>query len=257
QPPYTALGYSCAGISDDGTRLCLTLTPPAKDISFARIWDTTSGRMIKELRLPGRDRLVRLAPDGKSLLVATSTSVDRPELWNLEDGQKEHGKKVAHVSGSFHEAVFSPDGRLIAVIHNDKPRVECWDTSTGEVLLNFAREEGLEGRALSAAFSPDSAVLAVGRPGGIDLLQARTGKGIRTLKTGFLPVHVAFSHDARTLAIASEKAVRFIDVASGTLQDPDGHIDVVTALAFSSDGARLASLAHHGSVLLWDVKSRR
>lgn len=73
---------------------------------------------------------------------------------------------------------------------------------------------------------------------------------------------LAWSPDAKTIAVAGFKEVRLVDAASkeqiGALK---GAADAVRAVAFSKDGSRLAAAgglpARSGEVQIWDIASRK
>jgi WD40 repeat protein len=77
---------------------------------------------------------------------------------------------------------------------------------------------------------------------------------------------IAFSPDGRLLASGTSadepswdmhKTVRVWDLATGLERGPfRGHCNHVHSVAFSPDGARLATASGDGTVLLWDIIGR-
>jgi WD40 repeat protein len=149
---------------------------------------------------------------------------------------------------------FSPDNRQLALVaHEDKKfTLKFWNASDGTLQLTFpSSEEELR----SIAFSPDGRTLATGSfsSGTITLWSAETGTIRHQLTGGTGTVHaISFSRDGRTLASCDEDpTIKLWDVSNGRLIQSFFAGDKVRSLAFSPDGASLASSGDN--VTLWDV----
>ncbi|MGH9628251.1 MAG: c-type cytochrome domain-containing protein, partial [Bryobacteraceae bacterium] len=72
---------------------------------------------------------------------------------------------------------------------------------------------------------------------------------------------LAWNPDGKTIALAGYKQVRLVDAATNkTVATLEGHAETVRAVAFSSDGTRLAAAGglpgRKGEVKIWDVAKR-
>ncbi|GAA4023427.1 hypothetical protein GCM10022247_54720 [Allokutzneria multivorans] len=145
-------------------------------------------------------------------------------------------------------AVFSPDGRFLAAVAGR--RLHLWDAIRREPLVperrptsgrkkrqgNRTRQPQHIAWVNCAAFSPDSAFVAVG--GSYE----------------FYDEHGVL-HDGDPV-----NAVSLIDVRSGSTDGPPflaGHGEEITSAAFSLDATLLSATDEGGTTWLWDVATRQ
>jgi hypothetical protein len=116
----------------------------------------------------------------------------------------------------------------------------------------------------AVAFSPDGKLLAVGSYGRVTVWDLAPAKPIRVLTQVLGAVNdVKFSPDGKLLAVAGGQPsargdLRLFDTTDWTLAASlGGHLDTVSGVSFSPDGARLASASFDKTVRLWDVKAHK
>ncbi|MFN2168185.1 MAG: WD40 repeat domain-containing protein, partial [Anaerolineae bacterium] len=172
---------------------------------------------------------------------------------------------------------FTPDGATLLSVSADG-QVRRWATATG---LASAGELALDidTPLAQAAFSADRSQLAVmGKDGMVQVWSVADGKQVRTFGPTAGGPAVALSDDGTLVAASDGVNIRVWDVASGeTLQEMVGycedeayttveacedaeetwlgHLDEVTALAFSPDNQLLASGSTDTTVVFWAVES--
>ena len=89
--------------------------------------------------------------------------------------------RFKHIPGWYvHRAIYSPDGKRIASASRGGGEVILWDAATGKELARCGSV--VAGHAHALAFSPDGAVLAIGKNKAIILVDTATFKVLHTLK---------------------------------------------------------------------------
>jgi WD40 repeat protein/tRNA A-37 threonylcarbamoyl transferase component Bud32 len=186
----------------------------------ARLWDARSNREVRRTELDAWGWSVAFNRAGTILAVASGHfgQPSRVTLHDVASGQLLH-TLLGH-SGPVQGLSFSPDGRLLA--SSDNPgAVKIWDATSGRL----ARDLGtMPGGTTSLAFSPDGRHLVVS-VGTMDMFWPEKQGQCVVFDTA------TWRLDRRIL----------------------GHAAVVSSLAFSPDGAALATASYDATIKLWDT----
>ncbi len=209
-------------------------------------------------------RTLAFAPDGRTLGLTELNG--EASLWDSVSGE---ARPVARGSNRLmHALAFAPDGRTFAVSDGDGV-VALKDLESGETRLEIATSPT---KLRSLVFAPDGRTLAMTGGEGEVLLWDLITNRRRLCFRGHRGVvnAVAFSPDGRTVASGGgERTITLWDPETGlvrkileghpwTLYSPDVKLIYLNAMAFSPDGATLATTALlEPHVRLWDVASGR
>lgn len=243
--------------SPDGTILastsCATSEGPFSGCDKAEIllWDVTSRKLIGTPLIGHQDYAISLSfnPDGKTLL---SSSVDGTSiLWDVDSGEV-IGEPLI---GSYF--VFSPDGKLLATLSEDKKSIVFVDilkrVNTGNPLI------APEGAQLSAiAFNPDGKKIAATYDTSyIVIWDLDNEKIITQIFAGLdnAAGKIIFSPDGSLIASQNLTAPILFNAQSGEPigHSLTGHSSYVNDFSFSPDGKLLASVANDRSLILWNL----
>jgi WD40 repeat protein len=250
-------GPRALAFSPDGKKLAAGAYPSEEVL----LWDVQRRRRIAAFGAT-RSEIASLAfsPDGS--LLAGGDEGGRIRLWRIEMNEV-----AAELEGHEHDdvfaAAFSADGRtLLSASHDGTVRV--WDLPRD--LAPGRQLASTPATIHSLAVAPDGSSVAA-----VELLagEARTflwpaARGAKPLVAHDPPSRFgctpAFSPDGKILATsaAAKPAVLLWEAASlRPLRVLGPTSGVVGAVAFTSDGHRLASASKDGTVGMWEVASGR
>jgi WD40 repeat protein len=265
------------------------------------VWDAEAGRLKRKLTgNTGMVMCVAVSADGKFIASAGLGGVLEGEFWQeVKVWGAEAGKERFILRGhsrAFNSSVaISADGKRIVsggsepagaegeAGRRQQPKsvgvVRVWQTeSVGPAVLQ-TRARGTLLWGVGVAFDPDGKCILLARtvpsgrptdaPAEVKVLDARKGKPRLTLADTGGATCWAFSPDGKSVALGDKAgAVRAWDLRSGReIFTVAAHRAPVTSVAFSSDGACIASGSGEGNwqkakqtwgeVTVWDVKTGR
>lgn len=211
-----------------------------------RLWRVADGKPVHILRgHAGEVGSIAFSPDGACLAAGS-------QIWNVSDGALLH---VLEGSGG-RDVVFSLDGACLASCSR------IWSASDG-LLLYELKEVSDSG---NVKFSPDGSIIASAAYDDhtVHLRRVADGALVHTLEGPcgivWTQVCTSFSPDGTLLATGfsdpySLHAILLWRVADGTLLCIlEGHTRPINSVAFSPDGAYLASCSDDGTVCLWGLE---
>ena len=240
--------------------------------SDLRIWEVATGTLYQAAppALAARtNRLLALAPDRVSLVLTTNN--ETIELDRVADGVMQ---AIFPSSEAIQSAEFSPDGTLIATLGRD---VVLWRARDGVFLRRLVTRQIGEINPMALAFSPDSALLAVGIAGShgrtVQLwrLDSQTEPINITAPSKDSIATLAFSHDGQLLAAAGgtpgsgsflklfpdwprHNPITIWRVRDGArVQTLAGHLHGTSPLQFTPDDRQLVSGGGDHTIRVWRV----
>jgi RNA polymerase sigma factor (sigma-70 family) len=241
--------YRNALFSPDGKLLATSSLD--KDKYLLTVWDTTTGRKVRDL--PGAGVCLAFSPDGKRL--AAGSWSGKFDVWEVDTGRRfssedcrhahataaclsEAGDRVVTVGASistwdsatgkrldslavptdpyWDRSHCTPDGRFVLTFVRDGEAYRAAVWNVAQRRKEFALPAPGQRVAGATAFSADGSLLAIAHPGKPTLVRVwdlRRRKEVRSFPHPN-PARLFFSGDRKTLFIAGPKVTAF-DLASG------------------------------------------
>ncbi|HEU5035039.1 MAG TPA: AAA family ATPase [Mycobacteriales bacterium] len=231
------------------------------------VWDLGSGARFGRLvhvgaldGLPGAPAMA-LSPDGGRF--AARVGPGRVRLYSVRTLRAVGTFTVG--GGDVHALAWSRRGVL--AVGETEGGVQLWSTGATPSRLR-ALSQGA-GDVTDLAFSPDGEKLAVTTEvepkdpasnapatGGVGIWDAATGRSVSVRPLKDPGSAVAWSHDGRTLALASGQGQLQVMDVEGHVRRTFGHLydDTITDVAFLADGDLLAG-GYNGIVVRWDPRT--
>jgi WD40 repeat protein len=216
-----------------------------------RVWNPDTARL--EAQLPGPDGYMagKFSPTADTLVIPTwEASLVR--LWPISEKSAEVVVGPPEVRG-IESASFDATGERIVYVAA-KGKIVVRDLESGrEVTLGGAPEI-----VYGAEFSPDGQhVAALPETGAVQVWRIdRPDRPERALRGHRGRVNeLAYGADGRLVTAGADRTVRVWDPRGGPAVVMRGHDDEVTTVVFTSDGRKVLSSSHDGTLRLWDART--
>ncbi len=221
-----------------------------------RIWDAQSGDLT-DVYYDHFDAITALqfAPENTGASRIVTASLDSTaKVWYTENAETIHTFKH---NGPVYDAVFSPDGTLVATAGADSLAM-IWDAKTGELLYKLTAHNDV---VFSVAFSPDgSKLLTTSADATARIWDTKKGIALERLG-GHRSIVIAgiFSPDGnRVVTCSADSTIKIWNGKNGGwVQNLRGHQGVVRKVVFTPDGSALASVSGDRTARIWDIETGR
>ncbi|GAA2637638.1 hypothetical protein SMC26_37690 [Actinomadura fulvescens] len=251
--PIQSVAYS-----PDGTRLAT-----GGSDGFTRFWDVTSHEQVGVSLGDNHFTVQRVAfsPDGRLVAAAGADGVVRL-------GDPVTYQQIGGVLRGSTAVALSPDGKTLAAgaPEGSGTGIRLWDVATRRPIgrpeepADRRRPRGRAG-VHGIGFSRDGRTVATLGSDGVRTWDTASGR--QTGPTTYLWRRTGvsrFGPDGRLLAVQRGDSIRFFDVGARRETGPrirlPGHTEVVSAMAVSPDGARLATAGFDRKVRVFDIATR-
>lgn len=236
---------NAVAFSPDGTKVAT-----ASLDGTARIWDVNTQQTLGILRGHAQPVMaVAFSPDNTKIVTGSTDNMIR--LWDVNTYQQ-IGRPFQGHSDWITTITFSPDGTALITGSIDKT-VRIWDIQTHQQIGEL---RGHTGPIHAVAVSPDGTKIATGSEDKtVRIWDAQTYQPISEPLYG--PVSnitvVSFSPDSKMVATGSQSGVVTIFDANSfkRIAEFPAHERVITALAFSPDGAKMITSSRDKRAIIW------
>jgi WD40 repeat protein len=229
-------------LSEDG-RLAARVDKGGK----VRVRDVLSGRFVRTIRHPGHATTLAFDERGERLVTGAADGTIR--VWRVSDGRLD---RVVRGPRGITAVALSPNGeRLLAAGRDAMARIWNLDNGNPERTLS-AHNAPLT----SGSFSGSGRfVVTTNRDYDARLFDVETGEQVWVLSQAAIVSGADFSADGRWVAIAGPGYAGVVDARTGErILLLNGHDRILTSVAFSPTGWRIATGGESGAVRTYDCR---
>ncbi len=229
---------TAVAFSPDGTRILSgagTQLYPRRADNSAKLWDTTTGRIIQTFRHADELASVSISPDGTRVL--TGSNDKTMKLWDAASGRLLHS--FGGYSYPVYSVTFSPDGA--DVLSGNLDGIKLYNATSGHLMRDFKDATGVS----SARFSPEGKRVASGTfQNTVELWDSTTGQRMDVPgnpDSQASPTAVGFTLDNAHVVSGSESELRLWDIPNGVRIFAEDS----TRIAVSNGGNRILAGGDH------------
>ena len=262
-----AAAVGAVAVSHDGKTIASGTVEPAGNVY---VWNLADGKELQSWQAHvGRVYCLAFSLDGKQLVSGGNNRAYAPPkqdpyalaVWDPATGKKIHLFDEQDMRA--HSVAFSGDGRWLAsagIGSKTISNIHVWDAKTFKNVRLLKGPRGQDVTAHALAFSPDSKSLAAASySDAIYLWGVGDGALLQTIPKHGIIESMAFSADGKMLARAgtdnSNIGVWDIDKRQARHPRADHHSEIITGLAVSCDGKRIATGSHDKTGRTWELSS--
>ncbi len=202
--------------------------------STIRVWNKTTGEIIREIKQPVGISYMDLSKDGR--FVVTGNYDSRVRIWDIQTGKMV--KEFSGHTGTIWTVAVNHDGSKIASAGDDNV-IHIWDVASGTLIRKL---QGHKRIVWSVKFSPDGNTLASGSfDFSVKLWNVSDGQLVWN-NEGHTEtvVDLAYSNSGSMLATTSDdKTIKLWDWKQKKLLRTMRRAEHVQAVAFSPDDRRI------------------
>lgn len=241
-----------------GPRGSLAVSPDSATIAVAgpggvSLWRAADGARQGELSArPAATGAMAFTTDGAGLVVLAESA----EIWPLAGGQP--ARIEGDIPAGVSELALAAGCGAWAALDDAGAYVWRLPSGASTATLSIARLEELLGSSpASIALSAEGGTLAVVGEEAVALIDLAGGAPPQRIAAEAR--YVAFAPGGRTLALVGGSTIDIWRAVGGPWQQRAslaGHADFVSAVAFHADGRLLASVAHDGTLRVWQTEEK-
>lgn len=221
----------------------------ASNDNTIRVFDANTG--LELYKFTGHKDFVQTACFILNDANILSSSYDgTARVWDINDF-----KESRILSGDYHYASFSPDGKYI-VSAGENHEVDLWDVKKQ---IKIRSMKGHDNRVYCSAFSPDGGnIISSSYDGSIIIWETKTGKLLHKINGHTQPVTKAFYNpNGKTIASASwDGTIKIWETSNfHELRKISAHNGYIISISYSPDGNFIASASADSTACIWDLNS--